>query len=272
MEFHSQYVSKKPDATGFIAYTSEENQVWKALYERQIQVVQKRACDEYLSGLKKLELDTNAIPQLPDINQKLHALTKWTVQPVDALISAEAFFKLLANRQFPAATFIRTMEELDYVTEPDIFHELFGHAPMLTEPTFADFLQNYAQFVLTCDQKDWSLLQRLFWFTVEFGLIQTSQGLRIYGGGILSSIGETVYALESDLAQRQLFNPLAVLRTPYRIDQMQSIYFVIQDYQTLYNFATQNIHQLMKRAHELGEFPPLFQVEQDNPCIHIHAC
>lgn len=272
MEFHSHYVSKQPDTAGFVAYTSEENHVWKTLYERQIQVVQNRGCDEYLAGLKKLTLDAKAIPQLPLVNQQLKTLTGWTVQPVAALISAEAFFTLLANRQFPAATFIRTMEALNYIQEPDIFHELFGHCPMLTEPVYADFVQAYAQLVLTYDQKDWPLLQRLFWFTVEFGLIQTSKGLRIYGGGILSSIGETIYALESDLAQRQLFNTLVALRTPYRIDQMQSTYFVIQDYQELYDFAKKDLRPLIQHAHELGEYPPLFQTEQDNPCIHIHVC
>lgn len=271
-EFQSQYVSKKPNALGFVVYDAEDNLVWKALYERQINVVQGRGCDEYLKGLEALELDSKAIPQLPEVNKKLNALTGWSVQPVAALISAEAFFTLLANRQFPAATFIRTMKELNYVKEPDIFHEIFGHCPMLTEPVFADFVQEYAKFVLACDKNDWPLLQRLFWFTVEFGLIQTPKGLRIYGGGILSSIGETVYSIESDLPQRQLFNPLVALRTPYRIDQMQSTYFVIQDYQELYHFATTHLKETLKRAHELGEFPPLFTVEENNPSIHIHAC
>jgi len=269
------YIAKIPDANGFITYTSEENDVWKTLYERQIHVIQKRACDEYLSGLQKLALDTQEIPQLPHVNEKLKALTGWSVQPVEAIIPAEEFFSLLANRQFPAATFIRTMQELDYVKEPDIFHELFGHCPMLTEPVFADFVQAYAQFVLTCEKKDWPLLQRLFWFTVEFGLILTPKGLRIYGGGILSSIGETVYALESDLPQRQLFNVLVALRTPYRIDQMQSSYFVIQRYQELYDFANYNLKNNMQHAHELGEYPPLFNVadaQNNNPNIHIHVC
>lgn len=272
VEFQSKYVSKKPDTQGLVAYTPEENDVWKILYERQIKEVKNRACPEYLAGLKHLKLSVDKIPQLPEVSHQLLALTGWSVQPVTSLISAEAFFSLLANRQFPAATFIRTMEELNYVTEPDIFHELFGHCPMLTEPVFADFVQQYAQFVLSCDKKDWPLLQRLFWFTVEFGLIQTSEGLRTYGGGILSSIGETSYCIESDLPQRQLFNPLVALRTPYRIDQLQSIYFVIQDYQELYDFIQSDVKTLLNRAHALGEFPPTFQVEPGNPSIHINAC
>ncbi len=272
MEFQSKYVSKKPDANGYIQYTAEENLVWKTLYERQIAVVQGRACDEYLIGLEKLALDNKAIPQLPEVNQRLHQLTGWSIEPVAALISAEDFFTLLANRRFPAATFIRFMEELNYVKEPDIFHELFGHCPMLTEPVFADFTQEYAKFVLKCDKKDWPLLQRMFWFTVEFGLILTPKGLRIYGGGILSSIGETTYSVESNLPQRQLFNPLVALRTPYRIDEMQSVYFVIQNYQELYHFTTSNLAALLQEAHQLGEFPPLFKEEPGNPNIHIHMC
>jgi len=271
-EFCSKYTAKKPDEKGFISYTHEENLTWKILYERQLKIVQNRACDEFMEGLDKLGLSSASIPQLSDVSAKMKALTGWTVEPVPALISAEAFFTLLANRKFPAATFIRIMEELDYVQEPDIFHELFGHCPMLTEPVFADFMQKYAQFVLTCDKKDWPLLQRFFWFTVEFGLIQTTNGLRIYGGGILSSKEETVYSLESDLPQRQLFNPLAALRTPYRIDQLQSVYFIIHGYEALYDFASSNITAFLSKAHQLGEFPPLFHMEEGNPCIHIHAC
>lgn len=271
-EFHSRYVSKQPDANGFVSYTHEENLVWKTLYERQIKVIQGRACDEYLTGLAKLALDNQAIPQLPDINRRLYQLTGWVVSPVTALISAEEFFSLLSQRKFPAATFIRVMEELNYVKEPDIFHELFGHCPMLTEPVFADFMQEYAKFVLSSDKNDWPLLQRLFWFTVEFGLILTPKGLRIYGGGILSSIGETSYSVESNLPQRQLFNPLVALRTPYRIDEMQSVYFVIHDYKELYDFATKNLPALLEEAHQLGEFPPLFKAEEGNPNVHIHMC
>ncbi len=272
IEFHSRYVSKKPDTKGFITYATEENHIWNTLYERQIKIVQGRACDEYLHGLEKLKLNEKAIPQLPEVNKRLDALTGWSVHPVAALISAEEFFTLLAHRQFPAATFIRTMEELNYIKEPDIFHELFGHCPMLTEPVFADFVQEYAKLVLACDKSDWPLLQRLFWFTVEFGLILTDKGLRIYGGGILSSIGETAYAVESPLPQRQLFNTLVALRTPYRIDQMQSVYFVIQSYQELYDFTKNNFSSFLRKAHELGEFSPLFSVEPGNPSIHICAC
>lgn len=272
MEFKSAYVSKQPDDKGFVKYTEEENAVWKTLYERQFPILQGRACDEHIEGLKLLGLSENAIPQVPDVNEKMSSLTGWRVSPVQALISHEKFFQLLANRQFPAATFIRVREELDYIKEPDIFHELFGHCPMLTQPDFANFVQAYAEKVLTLDQSIWPLMQRLFWFTVEFGLIYTKQGLRAYGGGILSSIGETVYCVESHLPQRQLFDPVVVFRTPYRIDMMQPVYFVIDDYRTLYDFIKSDFHTYIQMAKELGEFPPLFLVDKDNPNIHIYMC
>ncbi len=272
MEFASRYVSHQPNEKGLIQYSAEENRVWKILFERQKKLVMGRACDEFLEGLQNLGLTADAIPQLPEVSQRLQAKTGWQVAPVEALISARAFFELLAERRFPAATFIRCEAELDYVKEPDIFHELFGHCPMLTDPVYADFIQDYAKKVLSLPETDWALLQRLFWFTVEFGLIKTKQGLRAYGGGILSSISETVYSVESDFAMRVLFDPVAVFRMPYRIDMLQSVYFVIDDYQQLYNFVNLNIEELLQRARSLGEYPPFFAVDENNPSIHIHAC
>ena len=231
-----------------------------------------KACDEHFEGLALLGLDSNSIPQLPDVNQRLKAITGWTVKPVNALISARDFFNLLASKIFPAATFIRRMDELNYVKEPDIFHELFGHCPLLTNPDFAKFTQAYAQKVLAMPEADWPLMQRLFWFTVEFGLIQTSEGIRAYGGGILSSIGETSYSVESPLALRARYDSIAVMRTPYRIDQMQPIYFVIESYKQLYELMNADFVPILKQVKCLGEYPPFFQVDENNPSIHIHAC
>ena len=272
MEFVSRYISHQPDEKGLIHYSAEEHDVWRQLFERQMKLVPGRGSDEYLEGLIKLELVADYIPQLPDLSQRLVAMTGWQVVPVKALISAREFFELLASRHFPAATFIRRVEELDYVTEPDIFHELFGHCPMLTNTVYADFMHDYAGYVLSCPESDWPLLQRLFWFTVEFGLINTEKGIRAYGGGILSSISETVYSVESDRAVRVLFEPLNAFRTPYRIEMLQPIYFVINDYLQLYNCAKSDLGEVMQRAHALGEYPPLFPVDKNNPCIHIHAC
>ena len=272
MEFVSKYKSHIPDAKGMVKYSRTENEVWQTLYTRQEKLWPGRACDAYLDGLKALNLPADAVPQLPDVTRVLKKMTGWEVQPVAALISAREFFELLAVRKFPAATFIRIPDELDYVQEPDIFHELVGHCPMLTNPVYADFMQDYAQMVLTFPKEDWPLLQRLFWFTVEFGLIYSLQGLRIYGGGILSSINETVYSVESDLPQRCLFDPIVAFRTPYRIDQLQKVYFVIHDHQELYKFVKLDIAGLLKKARELGEFPALFKVEKNNPSIHVRAC
>jgi phenylalanine-4-hydroxylase len=272
MEFTSRYVARVPNAQGVVNYSTEETHIWNILFDRQMKLVPGRACDEFLSGLEQLDLRADQIPQLPELSQRLKALTGWQVAPVAALISAREFFELLAKRLFPAATFIRCEEELDYIKEPDIFHEIFGHCPMLTNKVYADFVHDYACKVLTYPESDWPLLQRLFWFTVEFGLINTSRGFRIYGGGILSSVSETVYSVESDTPVRIFFDPVVAFRTPYRIDMLQPIYFVINDYQDLYDFVLSNIAELMERARALGEFPPFFEVDLNNPNIHISVC
>ncbi|MFT4059685.1 MAG: phenylalanine 4-monooxygenase [Legionella sp.] len=272
MEFSSRYVAHVTDAQGYINYSAQENKVWNILFERQMKLIPNRACDEFISGLKALEITSQSIPQLPDLNKRLSAITGWQVTPVAALISARDFFELLAKKHFPVATFIRVEEELDYVKEPDIFHEIFGHCPMLTDPVYAEFVHDYACKVLDFPEYDWPLLQRMFWYTVEFGLIQTTKGLRAYGGGILSSISETVYSVESDVPLRVFFDPIVAFRMPYRIDMLQPVYFVIDNYQVLYDFVLSDISTLLVRTRELGEFPPLFSVEPGNPNVHILAC
>lgn len=270
-EFTSKYCAKKPNAAGYIEYSEVENQTWQSLYHRQILAVEGRACDEFIRGLKILGLNADAIPQLPDISAALTQATGWAVEPVAALIPHDQFFTLLANRKFPAATFIRTPEELDYVQEPDIFHEVFGHCPLLTEPLFAEYVEAYGKLVLAFDEQDLPLLQRLFWFTVEFGLIQTDKGPRIYGGGILSSYQETLYCIESTVPQRHEFDPVAALRTPYRIDILQPVYFTIHSFEQLYDCIKSDIHQLLKTARALKEFAPTFPVI-DGAVMHIHCC
>lgn len=272
MEFESKYIAHQPDDNGYVQYSAEENRVWQALYERQEKLLPGRAAEAYVEGMQVLDLPKDRIPQLPEVTQKIKAKTGWSVEPVAALISARDFFELLAEKKFPAATFIREMESLDYVTEPDIFHELFGHCPMLTNQVFADFMHAYAKRVLTFNEEDWSLLQRFFWFTVEFGLIREKEGIRAYGGGILSSIGETAYSVESSKAMRVLFDPLVIFRMPYRIDKVQPVYFVIESYQMLFDFIEADWAGLMEEARKLGEYAPYFSVEANNPSIHIRAC
>lgn len=264
----NKYVSKKPDPQGYVDYTAEENETWSILYKRQVEIVKNRACEEYLAGLDILKLSQDRIPQLPEINAALKKASGWSVYPVAALINFEHFFELLANRQFPAATFIRAREELDYLQEPDIFHEIFGHCPMLTHPMYADFMATYGQIGTKAEHSVRVMMARLYWFTVEFGLIKTPHGLRIYGGGILSSPSETVYALDSEIPQRKPFEPVDVLRTPYRIDTIQPIYFIIENYQTLYDLVcSKKLLNLIAEAEKLGMHIPIFE-----PREHIKFC
>ena len=272
MKFENKYKSKTPDKNGYIEYTDVENDTWRRLYERQSKIIQDRACDDFIKGVEVLKFNEKGIPQLNDVNEALGKATGWAVEPVAALISSQKFFTLLKNKKFPVATFIRVPEELDYIKEPDIFHEFYGHCPLITDPVYAEFLQAYGEMVLGFPEQDWPLLQRFFWFTVEFGLIQTSQGLRAYGGGILSSIGETPYSLESHEPLRILFDPVAVFRMPYRIDKMQVTYFVIDSYKQLYNILQEDITGYLEEARALGEFEPQFEVEHNAPGMNIDFC
>lgn len=242
----TKYIAKKPDKNGYIDFNAEENDIWHILIKRQLQVVQSRACEEYLTGLSILDMPHDRVPQCSELTEKLNAATGWSVVPVDAIIPLEKFFSLLANRQFPAASFIRLREDLDYLQEPDIFHEFFGHCPLLTHPAYADFVQWYGENALSADKQAQSLLGRLFWFTVEFGLLQTERGLRIYGGGILSSYEETIYALESEKPERLPFDLHTILNTEYRYDQIQKRYYVLPELKELFKLKSDEILKLVK--------------------------
>jgi phenylalanine-4-hydroxylase len=254
----SSYIAHPVDANGNANYTQEENNTWQTLIARQLPLVKGRACDEYMRGMRLLNLPKDRIPQCPEVSQVLLAETGWSLAPVTALISFDKFFKLLANRQFPAATFIRRKEDLDYLQEPDMFHEVFGHCPMLTNKAVADFTHTYGKLAVNASHEDQVMLARLYWMTIEFGLIQTKAGLRIYGGGILSSKGETLYALESPIPIRSPFDVLEVLRTPYRIDIMQPIYFVIEDFDILFRLIEMDLLALIQEARQLGMHKPLY--------------
>ncbi|MGY3856503.1 phenylalanine 4-monooxygenase [Aeromonas intestinalis] len=265
----SLYTAHQPDEQGVIHYSDEEHGTWQILIERQLAALGGKACEEYVAGLARLDLPRERIPQLAEINAVLQPATGWTVVAVPALISFDRFFSLLANRQFPVATFIRRRDELDYLQEPDIFHELFGHCAMLTNPAFAHFTHVYGQLGQQASKEERVFLARLYWFTVEFGLVQGdagkgqgSDGLHIYGGGILSSIGETAYAL-SGQPKLQPFNLMEVLRTPYRIDIMQPIYFVLPSLDALYRLAEQDIMGTLAEARRLGLNAPLFAPAPD---------
>ncbi|GAB4186583.1 MAG: phenylalanine 4-monooxygenase [Wenzhouxiangellaceae bacterium] len=254
----SQYVAKEPDANGYIDYTDDEHGVWHDLITRQLDIIQGRACQEFLDGLDILQLPNDRIPQPKEISAILMERTGWQVEPVPALINFDRFFRLLAERRFPAASFIRSREEMDYLQEPDIFHEVFGHCAMLTHPAFARFTEAYGHAGVAAEKRDRPMLARLYWFTVEFGLIQTAQGLRSYGGGINSSPGETVYALESDEPYRKPFDAIEALRTPYRIDIYQSVYYILNQMEDLYELAESDLLGLIRQARALGQYQPTF--------------
>ncbi|RDI43809.1 phenylalanine 4-monooxygenase [Aquicella lusitana] len=257
----STYVARPVDANGNAAYTDEENQIWHELITRQIPIVQGRACDEYMRGVELLNLPHDRIPQCHEVSSVLRDITGWALEPVPALIPFDRFFNLLANRKFPAATFIRTREELNYLQEPDIFHEVFGHCPLLTNQAYADFTHTYGKLGLKASPQDRVMLAKLYWFTIEFGLIQTAAGMRIYGGGILSSMGETPYALESSVPQRKAFDVLEVLRTPYRIDIMQPIYYVIDSFDVLFHLIDMDLIDLIHQARQLGMYEPVYATD-----------
>jgi phenylalanine-4-hydroxylase len=255
----TKYVAREPDSSGVVRYTDEEHKIWATLYDRQQQAIRGKACEEFLHGLDLLKMPKDRVPQLPEISSVLKRETGWEVAYVPALIPFSQFFELLANKRFPAATFVRTWEELDYLQEPDIFHEIFGHTPLLTNKFFADFTHTYGKLGLAASKEDRVFLARMYWFTVEFGMMRQPGGpLKIYGGGILSSIGETEYAFHSEKAQRKRFQILDVLRTPYRIDIMQPLYYVIENLSELGELTKLDLMGLVQQAKQLGLFPPLF--------------
>lgn len=253
----STYISKSPNKKGIIEFDKVEDDTWKRLYERQVKLIQLRACDEFLLGLEKIVFPQNRIPQCQEIDEKLSKFTGWRVSPVPALIPSDDFYRLLADCKFPVATFIRRPEEFDYLQEPDLFHEYFGHCPLLTNQAYADFLEWYALYALqqTSKQKR-RLLLRLFWFTIEFGLFKTLAGWKIYGGGILSSPGETIYAVESAVPERRPFVLENVLRTPYRYDMMQPIYYYLNSFDDLYCLMQLDLDAYLDEALEEGDFAP----------------
>ncbi|MDN3653176.1 phenylalanine 4-monooxygenase [Thalassotalea ponticola] len=257
----TSYVSKHGDENGYIAWTEQENDIWRRLYTRQLSCIQGKACDEFIDGLERLNLPVDRIPQLSEVSDVLLQATGWQCHPVPALIGFGEFFRLLSERKFPVATFIRSERDFDYLQEPDIFHEIFGHCPLLTNPAFANFTQLYGQLGLQASKEDRVFLARLYWFTVEFGLLETEQGLRIYGGGILSSPGETQYAIDDPKPLRKPFDVIDVLRTPYRIDIMQPVYFLLQSINQLDDIAEMDLMALLEQAKALGMHKPLFEAK-----------
>lgn len=230
-------------ATGTVAqpwadYTRSEHEVWATLFRRQHDVLKRRACREFILNLERFGMTPDAIPKFEDLNRVLKAGTQWEIVGVEGLLPDDVFFDHLAHRRFPVTWWIRKPDQLDYLAEPDLFHDLFGHVPMLLNPVFADYVQAYGRGgvkAFKLGPEALKHLTRLYWYTVEFGLMNTPEGVRIYGSGILSSKGESIYALESDTPARVAFDLERIMRTQYKIDSYQPGYFVIEGFEQLMN-------------------------------------
>jgi phenylalanine-4-hydroxylase len=229
-------------------YTAEDHQVWRILFERQMKILPGAATDEYLEGIKRIQFTADRIPDFREVNRLLSGITSWQLHVVPGLIPNKEFFELMKNRYFCATTWLRKLSQLDYLEEPDMFHDVFGHVPLLTNPDLCGFLEGLSRVALQYIDSELAieLVARLYWYTVEFGLIRENGKLRIYGAGILSSAGETRYSLESDVPQRVPFVVKDVMDTPYIKDKYQSKYFVIDSYEQLYN-CTNEIEACIKK-------------------------
>jgi phenylalanine-4-hydroxylase len=221
----------------FENYTPLDASVWRTLFERQSANLHTKASVEYVQALQEMApvLNSDSLPHFEHIREWFAAGTAWEIACVKGLIPVEEFFLLLAEKRFPSSTWLRTMEQLDYLEEPDMFHDIFGHVPLLSNPVFSDFMQAFGALgVLVLDQPERVLqLQRLYWFTIEFGLIR-KEGLKVYGAGIASSFGETNYALSGTVTLRA-FNPEVIIQTPFYTDRIQNQYFVIQSFEELFD-------------------------------------
>jgi phenylalanine-4-hydroxylase len=239
-------------------YSAEEHATWDTLFERQAKLLPGRASNAYLRGLDVLKLSKPGIPDFEELSERLMKLTGWQVVAVPGLVPDAVFFDHMANRRFVAGNFIRRPDQLDYLQEPDVFHDVFGHVPMLADPVFADYLAAYGrggQRALGLDALKY--LGRLYWYTVEFGLIAEPEGLRIYGSGIVSSFAESRFALDDPSPNRIIFDLARVMRTEYRIDDFQQNYFVIPSFDELLRLTVET------------DFAPLYETLKALPDVPV---
>ena len=237
------------------SYTPEQHELYARLFARQLKLVPGRACDEFLRALTHLDMGAR-IPRFEHLSESLSRATGWQIVAVPGLIPEDAFFRLLSQRRFPVTVWLRTPEEFDYIVEPDLFHDLFGHVPLLFDPVFADYMQAYGKGGLKALQHNaLELLARLYWYTVEFGLIDTPGGLRVYGAGILSSPGEVQRALVDPSPLRIGFDLRRVLRTRYEIDDFQKTYFVIDSFGQLFGETAQDFAPIYQQLLPLPPYP-----------------
>ncbi|WP_445326676.1 phenylalanine 4-monooxygenase [Sphingobium sp. AN641] len=239
-------------AQDWASYTAQDHAMWDRLFERQAKMLPGRAVPEFLNGLDVLRMTKPGIPDFRELSERLMALTGWQVVAVPGLVPDRVFFEHLANRRFVAGRFIRRPDQIDYLEEPDVFHDVFGHVPLLSNPAFADYMQAYGQGGLRADGLGAiDRLARLYWYTVEFGLIRRDGALRLYGAGIVSSHGESIFALDDPSPNRLGFDLVRLMRTRYRIDDFQQSYFVIDSFDDLL------------RATAETDFAPLYRALED---------
>ena len=245
-------------ATGVVeqpwsSYSRTDHTVWDTLFARQCDMLPGRACQAFLDGVARFGLGDGGIPKFSDLNQVLARATGWELVAVEGLLPDEVFFDHLAHRRFPVSWWIRKPEQMDYLSEPDLFHDLFGHVPLLLNPVFADYMQAYGRGGMKAHAigpEALMNLTRLYWYTVEFGLIATSEGMRIYGAGIVSSKGESIYSLDSDAPNRIGFDLERVMSTRYRIDTYQQTYFVIDSFEQLFEATRPDFTPIYARLRE----------------------
>ena len=245
-------------------YTAAEHATWKTLYDRQIGLVAGRASQHYMAGLKDLSITADAIPDFDALSEVLMKRTGWQVVAVPGMVPNDVFFDHLAHRRFPAGQFIRKAHQLDYLQEPDVFHDLFGHVPMMMNPVMADFMQAYGEGGLRAERLGvLERLARLYWYTVEFGLVEEAGEIRIFGAGILSSFTETRFALESPSPNRIGFDLTRVMRTLYRIDEFQEAYFVLPGIDALFGMARTDFAPIYEAMRSLPDVTPATLLPED---------
>jgi phenylalanine-4-hydroxylase len=250
------YAQARADYTcdqDWAAYSAADHDLYRRLYERQAAQLPGLACEEFIDAVKYLGAPSQ-IPRFDALTETLYRATRWEVVAVPGLIPEEAFFSLLSQRRFPVTGWIRKPEEFDYVVEPDVFHDLFGHVPLLFNPMFADYMQAYGAGGLKASRlESCEYLARLYWYTVEFGLIDTPAGLRAYGAGILSSAGELRHSVTSTEPQRLGFDLERIMRTRYKIDSYQASYFVVDSFRQLFEATAPDFTPVYERVSRLGE-------------------
>lgn len=247
------------------AYTRAEQALWRRLYARQMKFLPGRAAPDYLRHLAALDAG-EAIPDFEAVSRRLRRASGWELVAVPGLIPDLAFFEHLANRRFPVTVWLRRPEEFDYIVEPDVFHDFFGHVPLLFDAAYADYMQAYGKGGLKAARLDaLAMLARLYWYTVEFGLLRTAEGMRIFGAGILSSGGEVVHSLESPKPRRLAFDLERILRTEYRIDRFQDTYFVIESFERLVEDTAPDFAPIYERLRALPSIAPDAVTPGDRP-------